>query len=382
MRLADFIDARMRVILGDWEAFAGTILPAAMGMDALALRDHADDILRAVAADLRTAQTPEQQEAKSKGAAPHPPGPRTAAETHAVLRAAHRFTIRQLVSEYRALRACVLRRWRLEFPDTTVTTLEDVERFNEAIDQAVAESVEFFANEVDRWRHVFLGVLGHDLRGPLNAILMTSQLLSRMSDGTPLSQQTARLIRSGERMRELLDDLLDYSRTSLEAGIVIYAREVDLQAAVTEEVELLRAALAPTQIEFDTKGAPIVACCDPSRIRQVLSNLVTNAQRHGAPGRVVRVALSADDQTVTLSVHNEGPPIPRDLLDRIFEPLRRGSTDAPASRESLGLGLFIVNEVVRAHDGTIAVTSDGTTSFTVSLPRRLESCRTAPAQPA
>ena len=229
MRLADFIEQSTPAILAEWETYAASLVPAATGLDSAALRDHAAQILDAIAKDLRMPQTREQQQTKSIGGAIVRPGaPETAAQTHAVLRAGGGFTIRQLVGEYRALRASVLRLWGDAHPNAP-GALEDVGRFNEAIDQAIAESVDYFTREVDRWRALFLGVLGHDLRGPLNAVLLTSTLLSKLSAGTPTSEYAKRLIASGARMQQLLDDLLDYSRTSLDIGIPVSLRSASLK---------------------------------------------------------------------------------------------------------------------------------------------------------
>lgn len=370
MRLADFIDANTPAILVEWESFASTLLPAASGLDAAALRDHAGQILLAVAKDLRTPQTRSEQSAKSKGQAPAAPATaETAAQTHALLRAAGGFNIRQLVSEYRALRASVLRLWgdgRASGPDA----MEDVGRFNEAIDQAIAESVDYFTTEVDRWHAVFLGVLGHDLRGPLNAVLMTSKVISAMSSGTPVSQHTEKLMRGGERMRHLLDDLLDYNRASFGIGIRVAPEPVDLAAVCCEEIELLRAAMPASTIEFSTRGVT-EGSWDASRVKQVVSNLVVNAVRYGDESGIVRVNLRGDDVQVHLSVENTGPAIPKDLMALLFEPLRRqAGVNSQGERESLGLGLFIVRQVALAHRGSVSVESeDGTTRFTVTLPK-------------
>ena len=137
MRLADFIEQNLPQILGQWESFAASLLPAAAKMDAANLRDHAEQILRAVVQDLRTPQTLEQSLDKSlgRGDAASTTG-ETAAQTHALLRASSGFTIRQLVAEYRALRASVLALWARAGPEGA-NTLEDMGRFNEAIDQAM-----------------------------------------------------------------------------------------------------------------------------------------------------------------------------------------------------------------------------------------------------
>jgi hypothetical protein len=370
MRLADFIDANRHAILADWEVFASSLLPAAAELDATALRDHAEQILQAIAKDLRTPQTRLEQAAKSKGCAPMLSGAtETAAQTHAVLRATGGFTIRQLVAEYRALRASVLRLWG-DAGAYGAEALEDAGRFNEAIDQAIAESVDYFTSEVDRWRAVFLGVLGHDLRGPLNAVLLTSQVLSALGAGTPLSQHTEKLIRSGERMRRLLDDLLDYNRTSLDIGVRVSREPVDLAMVCREEIELLRAALPASTIEFSTEGIT-QGSWDASRLKQVLSNLVINAAKYGDPSGIVRVSLRGEASQVQLSVENTGQSIPKELMNSLFEPLRRrAAADSHSERESLGLGLFIVRQVVLAHGGSVAVDSaDGSTRFAVTLPK-------------
>ena len=371
MRLADFIDANIEAIVGSAEAFAATLLPAAGHLDREALRNHLPLILKAIALDLRAPQTAVEELEKSEGRAPHrPDAPETAAQTHALLRARSGFDIKQLVAEYRTLRAGVLRLWGDSTAPLDAQAFADMVRFNEAIDQAVAESVAHFTTEADRWRHMFLGVLGHDLRSPLNTILMTAQLLARLSSDAPVTQHTARLIRSGERMKALLDDLLDYSRGSLGLGIAVHRAPVDLAAACEEELDLLSSALPGHSIDFEAEG-PVQGRFDGSRIREALANLVLNAARYSSQGSRIRVRLVGDGQRVRLCVANEGASIPGDELGAIFEPLRRGafqSEEASTGLTSLGLGLFIVREIARAHGGDVDVVSDqGTTTFAVTL---------------
>ena len=237
MRLSQFIRQNMEPILAEWEAFAATLEPAASGMAALALRDHAPQILEAVAKDLDTFQTPEQQSEKSMGRAPTLEGaPETAAQTHAVLRARSGFDINQLVAEYRALRASVLRLW-IEDSPLERSDVEDMIRFNEAIDQGVAESVGHFHGEVERARNLLLGMLGHDMRSPLSTILATSSYLAALNAGENVSAAAARLIRSGKSMQALLDDLVDFNRTKLGLGIKVVPFDIDLAVPVAEELE-------------------------------------------------------------------------------------------------------------------------------------------------
>ena len=369
MGLADFIELRAPVILAAWDAFAATLLPAAAGASQVTLRDHAGQVLQAIVQDLRTSHPPSRPaQAVQLATMPDAPG-HTAAQTHAVLRAAGGFTMRQMVAEYRALRAGVLQRWfESEAPGTEWG--EDVIRFNQAIDQAIAESVEFFSREVEHRRDIFLAEVGHDLRSPLNALLLSARLVARLGDGTPVGEPTARLLRGGERMRELIDNLLDYSRTALDLGLVLQPTALDLADVCREEVELQQTALPGCRIDFVVEGTTR-GCWDASRMKQLVSNLVNNAARYGNPGGPVVVKLMGTPAELTLSVENAGPTIPSETIDLLFEPLRRGANSDPGpERASMGLGLFIVRQVAQAHGGTVAVESANTrTVFTVVLPR-------------
>lgn len=368
MRLADYIEQNTEAIVDAAEAFASTQLPAQVHLDRETLRDHLPQILAAVVADLRDTQSDEEELERSEGHRDTPAGPLSPAQSHGGLRAKAGFSINHLVAEYRVLRASVLRLWASLQPPSP-ESFEDMMRFNQAIDQAIAESVAHHAAEVEAWRQIFLGVLGHDLRGPLNAILLTSELMSKMATGTRLSQQAERLIRSGERMNTLLDDLLDYSRTSLGMGIRITRSDSDLTAELGEEVEMLRLAWPQISIEFDAPG-PVRGNFDASRLREALANLVNNAAKYGTANGNVSVALVHDGSYVVLSVRNTGSAIPADTLATMFEPLRRGHRRANAEDgASLGLGLFIVREVAKAHGGDIAAESTGdSTTFTMRLP--------------
>ena len=372
MRLADFIRHNMHAIIVEWEAFAATLLPAAADMTSLALRDHAQQILEAVAKDLATLQTREEQSEKAKGRAPKLSGaPETAAQTHAVLRAQSGFDIGQLVAEYRALRASVLRLW-LDANPLDQSAVEEIIRFNEAIDQAVAESVGHFQIQVERYRNLLLGMLGHDMRSPLNTILTTASYLSALNAGEQVSGAAARLIRSGGSMQALLDDLVDFNRTRLGLGLQVEPTEIDLAAVVADELDQLRGAHPNQRIELDATGDNR-GQWDGSRLQQLLRNLVSNALQYGAPNTPVRVALCGDEAGVRLEVANIGPAIEPPAVSEIFDPLKRGAAqgDRQDARGGLGLGLFIVDEIAKAHGGEVKVRSAaGETTFAVHLPRR------------
>lgn len=371
MRLAEFIRQNMEAILAEWEAFAATLLPASAGMTPLALRDHAQSILEAVATDLCTAQTREEQSEKSKGRTPKVEGaPETAAQTHAVLRARHGFDINQLVAEYRALRASVLRLW-IDASPVDPPGMEDVIRFNEAIDQAVAESVCHFHAQGERARNLLLGMLGHDMRSPLQTIQATASYLVALNAGEHVSLAAARLIRSGASMRALLDDLVDFNRTKLGLGIRVMPSDLDLAAVAADELEQLRGAYSDRWIELVTTG-DTGGRWDGARVQQLLRNLVANAIQHGSFGAPIRVALRGEEADVRLEVTNSGATIDPPALSQIFDPLKRYSAQADSqdARDGLGLGLFIVREIALAHGGEVEVRSDGgETTFAVRLPR-------------
>jgi hypothetical protein len=372
MRLADFIVRDIETIVVQWEAFAATLLPAAANMQSLALRDHAQQILQAVAKDLSTAQTREAQAEKSMGRAPVLIGaPETAAQTHALLRVRGGFDINQLAAEYRALRASVLRLWMDECQPEAPHP-DDVVRFNEAIDQALAESIGYFSAQVDQARNLLLGMLGHDMRSPLQTILMTAQYLAALNAGEQVSVAASRLIRSGARMQALLNDMLDFNRTRLGLGINIAPTDADLKKLLADELDQLRAAHPDRQVDLDVEG-DCQGVWDGRRLQQLLGNLVLNAIKYGAPDAPVRVVVTGEEREVRFEVRNHGPAIERVTLDRIFDPLQRGlnQKDSYNADGNLGLGLYIAREIAKAHGGEIEARSDETeTVFAVRLPRR------------
>ncbi|ACA95553.1 MULTISPECIES: sensor histidine kinase [Burkholderia cepacia complex] len=371
MRLADFIVRNMETILVHWEAFAATLLPAARHMNSQGLRDHAREILTAVARDIATPQTREAQHEKSLGRAPEPANAgETAAQTHAVLRARRGFNINQLAAEYRALRASVLRLW-IDACQPGAPDMDDMIRFNEAIDQALAESVSFFTDQVEQARNLLLGMLSHDMRTPLQTIQLTASYLAALNAGEAVSEAAARLIRSGGRMQGLLDDLCDFNRTQLGLGINVVPRNIDLAHVLDNVVDELRAGHPDREITVDMRG-DLRGEWDDQRMQQLLSNLVSNAVKYGARDTPVRVVATTTGAEVVVEVSNGGPEIDPRTLDRIFDPLecgeeRQGRTGDDAG---LGLGLFIAREIARAHRGRIDARSDQTeTVFAVRLPR-------------
>jgi signal transduction histidine kinase len=324
-------------------------------------------ILEAVAADLSAPQSRDEQAAKSMGLAPAPfPASETAAQIHAVMRARSGYDIRQLASEYRALRASVLSMW-MDVCLPAAPALHDVIRFNEAIDQAVAESIGHFAAQVDQARNLLLGVLGHDMRSPLQTVQMTALHLGHLNAGAEVSAAAGRLIRSGARLKALLDDLVDFNRTNLGLGISIVPTQMDLGTLCAQELEQLRAAHPESRLALNVVG-DCQGSWDGRRLAQLIGNLVTNAIHHGVPDVPVEVRVVGENAYVRIEVSNRGPVIEREALAQLFEPLKRGTTNE--RHPGMGLGLYIVREIAKGHGGTAEARSDDhETVFTVLLPR-------------
>ncbi|WP_164019692.1 sensor histidine kinase [Pyxidicoccus trucidator] len=224
---------------------------------------------------------------------------------------------------------------------------------------------------VEQFQDRLLGIVGHDLRNPLSNISLTAQLLLRR-EGVPESvmEGVRRISTSGDRMARMINDLLDFTRASVGGGIPLERRSTDLCALVQDTV---------AEFELTYPGRVALSCArgthagdwDPDRLAQVVSNLVGNALVHGDVVAPVRVELREDGPDVVLTVHNRGTPVPAELLPHIFDPFKQAPGNG--GRRGLGLGLYIVQQLVLAHGGSITVRSSSThgTEFSVRLPRAL-----------
>lgn len=375
MRLAQFITENLEEILAEWEAFAASLLAQGQVMTSLALRDHATQILQAVAHDMESDQSELQQAYKSKGFVAIAPAARTAAMTHGALRHLAGFDLRQLAAEFRALRASVLRLWLKRGGDNG-TAFYQMTRFNEAIDQALAESIANYSDEVARSRDTFLAILGHDLRSPLAAIANSSLYLGApglLPAGAPL-EAARRISRSAARMSSMIKDLLEYTRARLGRAIPVSPQPASMEQICRIAFDEIRAAHPERIFKLETSG-PLEGRFDGERIHQVLANLLSNAVQRGARGQAITLRAHGDADRITLQVKNHGRPIPSDQLQVIFNPLVQIPSavveeDSEPST-SLGLGLYIAREIMAMHGGTLAAESsdeDGTI-FSARLPR-------------
>jgi signal transduction histidine kinase len=373
MQLPAFILSNLEPILQEWEKFARSIWPTPTPT-LLLLRDHAEVILRAAVRDMVTEQTDIQQTNKSKGEGADGKASAKlddASKEHALARVKSGFDIMELIAEYRALRASVIRLWSASGAQPDAQGLIDLTRFNESIDQSLSEAVRHFSVEMDRSREIFLGILGHDLRNPLNAILLTSQSLVEISTGKS-ADFASQIVASAEAMGRLLADFVDFTTSRLGAGIPLTIAPADLAVLFRAAVDESSASFPGSKLILELHGN-LSGKWDEGRLRQLLSNLIGNAIQHGRLNTPVHVSAKGDETSVVFSVQNTGDPIPAELLPTIFEPLVQApGTDRKKHRHgSMGLGLYIAKEVVGAHDGVIHVTSsaEAGTKFTVTLPR-------------
>jgi hypothetical protein len=225
---------------------------------------------------------------------------------------------------------------------------------------------------VEEARNLLLGMMGHDMRTPLQTIQMTAKYLAGLNAGESVSEAASVLMRSGTRINALLDDLVEFNRTKLGLGICVTPTEVDVGKLFAHELAQLRAAHPQHRVDLEVIG-DCRGLWDGMRLQQLLGNLVVNAIKYGAADAPVRVQVTGREDDLLFEVRNSGPAIDQSTLGEIFDPLKRGltSTRKRDDRGSLGLGLYIAREIAKAHGGDIEARSEETeTVFRVCLPRR------------
>jgi hypothetical protein len=276
------------------------------------------------------------------------------------------FNLRHILAEYRALRASILRLWERSGEHGS---LAEVIRFNETIDQAIAEVLRHHEHAVSQYSARFLAILAHDIRNPLNTIGLAAHQLNQQSTE---NKAVARIQRSVQYANRLVDDLAIFVRSHLASALPLSKSTTDLRLLCEQVLEDARAAHADKSFHLTAQGR-LTGTWDKQRLIQVISNLVGNAAVHGAKPEIELGAHEADG-LVIVQVTSHGNPIPADQLESIFDPMVRTSraptTSTTSLSSGLGLGLFIVREIVAAHGGTVEVSSspDEGTTFIVRLP--------------
>jgi sigma-B regulation protein RsbU (phosphoserine phosphatase) len=247
---------------------------------------------------------------------------------------------------------------------------EDLLRQQQEVQRALTES----QAELDRQRaqaedralfaEQMVGIVSHDLRNPLSAVQLSTYLLERADLTAQHRQALHRIIRSTQRAQRLIEDLLDFTAARVGGGLAVTLAPIDIHQVVVNAVEELRTTFPDREIEHQSVGH---GNCrgDPDRLTQAIGNLVANATTYGAADRPVRLTTRVEAESFAIEVHNAGEPIPADQVEALFEPMTRGSGSSTSGR-SVGLGLFIVREIARAHGGEVSVESnseEGTTFF-------------------
>lgn len=372
MRLGEFISQNIVAIIDEWESFAKSLAPGKM-MDKLALRNDAEGILLTLVRDMAEGQTLEQQESKSQGrggaGGANSERMDNFSSLHAVARVGSGFDLVEMVSEYRALRATVLRLWRASIPAPDREDIADITRFNEGIDQSLAVAVHSYAKRVDETRRMFLAILAHDLRNPLQTIQLSTQVASAGLADASGKNALNRIETSVQSMNRLVSDLMDFATTGLGSAMPLAVEPLSLTLLAQEVLEELRGAHPEHRFVFEGEG-DVVLFGDAARLRQVLSNLLGNAAQHGPDGGKITLAIRSEGSEIIVTVHNGGPPMPAALLPILFKPMVRSPGSERKRQGSVGLGLYIVQEIVRAHGGSVEVASSESegTRFLVRLP--------------
>lgn len=377
MDIGDFIEHQVEAIVEEWVQFAHTRLAPAHQFTREELADHAKVLLLTIATDMKQAQGARAKHDKSQGNEPYnsPELTRTAGE-HAMQRFDQGFSVDDLLSEFRALRASVLRRWTQQLPNPTHEDVEDLTRFGESMDQALSASATVYSRKVDDSRNLLLGVLGHDLRTPLGVVHMSAQYLLRADTLTGAqTKAVARVVNAADRMKGMVKDILDFTQTAFGVALPIVPVAADLEE-ITRSIVGEVAALHPdTRIELACSGN-LTGRWDAARFSQMLANLLANAAQHGAINEPVRVVVDGDGDgdTVRVEVSNAGKPIPPEARENLFSPLRQKPTsegERRAGSSGLGLGLYITKQIAEAHGGSVGFESNAeATTFTVKLPRK------------
>lgn len=372
MKFTHFIKQHKKEITDEWVDFAKENISGVNKLSPEEVRDHIHQMLDRIVESMETSETDSEQEEKSKGNRDMGSDESDAANQHGEQRADVGFDIMELSSEFRALRASVLRLWEANSKDEKLETdFQDMIRFNEVIDELWMISVKRFDRKVDESKNWFMGILGHDLRNPLAAISGVQSILKLSPN---LSEKEKSLIgrsdSSVKRMKELINNLLELTNLRLGSGMTIKKSPVDLSKQSEKIVQELQLSYPDANLILESPG-PIQGEWDIIRLDQLMTNLITNAIRYGKPGGPITVGVSAEGKDAFFDVHNEGSPVPERIKDMISSGMFTKINGDPTQKDSYGLGLYIVKAIVDGHKGKLKVESNeetGTT-FKVILPR-------------
>ncbi|GAB6061265.1 sensor histidine kinase [Desulfonatronum parangueonense] len=400
-RLADYIRAEMELILQDWEVFAKTIFHA-QNMDQKGLRDHAKGMLLDIADDLDTSQSESEQSAKSKGygAYGRGDGQISSADLHGAERHGSGFSVKDTISEFRALRASVVLHWTRAHPTLTDQKLEDLTRFHEAIDQALAESMDHYSSVKEMViqqknlkleqtiieKDKFFSIIAHDLKSPMAGYLALTKMLSEKFSSLPLKdlrKMASQLAQSSENMYNLLENLLEWSLMQRDM-MPFKPKTFFLIDPVKRNFELFEAATQDKEITLHSEVAEeTTVFADKLMLDTVIRNLLSNAIKFSRDGGKIDVSSTINGHMLTVAVRDNGIGIPPETLKDLFVLDRKNSKRGTAGEQGTGLGLLLCKEFTQKHGGRIWAESkhgEGST-FYFSLPTASSEEIDSPAGP-
>lgn len=365
--LAEVLRAQRDTILDAWERAvkADPSLHGASHVPEAHLRDYVPGLLDTLIEAL------ERRRENERAAAAHALTSKLIPHSHARERLHQGYSLGGMLRELAHLRAQIVTvvwsRALASKPEDV--DLHELEFLHGALDEYMTVSAVEMEGAARLERERIVAVLGHDLRTPLNAVKMAGSLIARgqMPDQHPIF--AAKIVSAADRMNRMISDLLDFA-SARSGSLKIDRTKVDLGAVCQQVVDELRLANRDRVIAFDADGSPALGEWDAERIAQVIANLGANAIKYSPVESTVHIRLRGLDDCVDIAVHNAGEPIPEEEQREIFAPFRRGSAQTQGE-SGLGLGLFIAQEMVRAHGGHIEVQSDAQhgTTFKVCLPR-------------
>jgi signal transduction histidine kinase len=352
MRIAERIRSQKAAIATRWEEALTRQLPRLSALERSVRIDHLPELLDGLAAWI------DGDEPRAVAAFDQ------LAKGHALQRLSFAIDLDTLTLEYQILRSIVLREM-LAIEDAA-DVRADLIKLNEGMDHAVLQAVRRYVSARDELRERFIGILGHDLRAPLQVVQLA---LARLNDTCAADPSAHKAVERGQRavgrMDRMISDVLDFARTHLGQGIPSRPTANDMGEICRAVVDERRAAHPDRRIVVTTRG-DLRGFWDRDRVAQAITNLIENAIQHGHDP--IELSAVDDDRRIVTEVINPGPPIAPELLARMFEPFRRGELHG----KGLGLGLYIVNAIALAHGALCDVISEpGRTRFQITWPRAL-----------
>jgi len=350
--VAAYLRSHKQSLCDEWERAITAEQRQLAGLERSSLLDHMPEVLDALA----TWTEGRRDNAQSLFAA--------LADGHALQRLGFGVDLSALNDEYRQLRHVIMTQL-LAVPSSPEVRKELI-RLDDGLDRAILYAVQRYSQGRDALRDRFIGVLGHDLRNPLASASFAMQALASLATTGPERKALETLARALDRMSRMITDVLDFARGHLGGGIPTKPVAADMGEICRAAVEEVRSVHPSRAIELHTQG-DLAGTFDHDRIMQAMVNLLGNAIQHGEDPIMVAVTEADDRRALFTRVANRGKTIPPEMLNKLFDPFTSGAGDR---KNGLGLGLYIVAEIVRAHGGTCDVTSDASeTAFLIRWPR-------------